>query len=462
MLSCGVSVGGGVQCTVLARAGAGTGEEGASEELLPPPEPTIARETLAEPTCAPSAPMAIGHHQPAAINFDDSQVRAVVREAALLKLAFDEARRAGSAVAAGGAAAAEAAADPTVARDDETWDRVGEFFGRLGELVQALSRCPPPSDETSAVAPPKQRKRVRFSSHDLSSHSPPKVHRPGSERAQEELIGSLAALVQEQQEQHVPSASSRACMEWVERALSALAEMPALDTRMAAVARFYVHEARSFVHGVPILRWRLQQLLSSSLRFHLASIFAEEEGADPDPLLQAIQTRVHEHAAEHGYELAGGENAQESFAAVVSQALQVAKVHSELLEPGSTSRAALDAAAAAPDAALLAELPSESRESLLLWAQAHAVLLDVFGPKEQLTLLRAQHSNAYHFERLAVLARLVGRLGLTDEAYFTPLRDVDAFQEELHAQVGIARAVRENLVVYGQHAKRRSSRKATA
>jgi hypothetical protein len=61
-----------------------------------------------------------------------------------------------------------------------------------------------------------------------------------------------------------------------------------------------------------------------------------------------------------------------------------------------------------------------------------------------------------------VLARLVGRLGLTDEAYFTPLRDVDAFQEELHAQVGIARAVRENLVVYGQHAKRRSSRKATA
>ena len=51
---------------------------------------------------------------------------------------------------------------------------------------------------------------------------------------------------------------------------------------------------------MPVLRRRLSELLSSTLRFHLSMIFAEEEGGT-DPLLESVRARVREHAAANGF-----------------------------------------------------------------------------------------------------------------------------------------------------------------
>ena len=52
----------------------------------------------------------------------------------------------------------------------------------------------------------------------------------------------------------------------------------------------------------------------------------------------------------------------------------------------------------------------------------------------------------------------MAELGLEDEAYFAPLADMEAFQRQLHADVGLSKAAREGLMVYGMNAKRRSAR----
>ena len=49
-------------------------------------------------------------------------------------------------------------------------------------------------------------------------------------------------------------------------------------------------------------RRRLEQLLSSSLRYHLSMVFAEEEGGS-STLLTSIQARVRESAAANGFEV---------------------------------------------------------------------------------------------------------------------------------------------------------------
>ena len=67
-------------------------------------------------------------------------------------------------------------------------------------------------------------------------------------------------------------------------------------------------------------RRRLEQLLSSSLRYHLSMVFAEEEGGS-STLLTSIQARVRESAAANGFEVNLAEGAEESFSAVVSAEL---------------------------------------------------------------------------------------------------------------------------------------------
>jgi len=104
------------------------------------------------------------------------------------------------------------------------------------------------------------------------------------------------------------------------------------------------------------------------------------------------------------------------------------------------------------------QLAAETKDGLLQWAQAHTVLMQVFGPREQLQRLQAAPGNAYHFEKLARYAAAVAELQLEDEAYFAPLRDVQAFSKQLHAEAGLGKAAREGLMVYGMNAKRRSAR----
>ena len=64
---------------------------------------------------------------------------------------------------------------------------------------------------------------------------------------------------------------------------------------------FLPSQAHWLHSGAPLLSRRLGELLSSSLRHHLAAIFSEEEDTtEPDPTLAAIQQRVAEHAAAYG------------------------------------------------------------------------------------------------------------------------------------------------------------------
>ena len=80
-------------------------------------------------------------------------------------------------------------------------------------------------------------------------------------------------------------------------------------------------------------RRRLEQLLSSSLRYHLSMVFAEEEGGS-STLLTSIQARVRESAAANGFEVNLAEGAEESFSAVVSAELLQLERHAHLLAPG--------------------------------------------------------------------------------------------------------------------------------
>ena len=105
-------------------------------------------------------------------------------------------------------------------------------------------------------------------------------------------------------------------------------------------------------------------------------------------------------------------------------------------------------------------LDADAKDGLLQWSQAHTVLLQVFGPREQLERLQAARGNGYHFEKLATYAAAVRELALEDEAYLAPLADLQQFQRQLHADVGLSKAAREGLMVYGMNAKRRSARKS--
>ena len=318
-------------------------------------------------------------------------------------------------------------------------------------------------------------RRVRFAAFDLSAVSPPKAQRQGAEKLQEQLLERLVGLAKTQRGLFFPPADGDSCAaaaaaaaaarrfaRCVGGALAALAEAGAgLPEAMRAAARFYAAELRESV-GVrrePVLARRLEELLSSSLRYHLSMVFAEEEGAEPSSLLQTVQARVREHAAAHGFEINCAEGAEESFAAVVTTMMEQMQSHAALLlAPGSATREALQSAQGGGKQ--LIELDADAKDGLLQWSQAHTVLLQVFGPREQLERLQAARGNGYHFEKLATYAAAVRELGLEDEAYLAPLADLQQFQRQLHADVGLSKAAREGLMVYGMNAKRRSARKS--
>ena len=117
--------------------------------------------------------------------------------------------------------------------------------------------------------------------------------------------------------------------------------------------------------------------------------------------------------------------------AVVSAELLQLERHGALLAPGSAPRAALQEKGRA-----LNELPADTKDDLLrwsqahtrrrhvtclshtppathsnetdcVWSQAHAVLLQIFGPREQVERLQAAPGNAYHFTKLARYAAAV-------------------------------------------------------
>lgn len=107
----------------------------------------------------------------------------------------------------------------------------------------------------------------------------------------------------------------------------------------------------------------------------------------------------------------------------------------------------------------LHNLQAEEKTGLLRWAQAHSTLMQIFGPREPLSKLMRAPLNAPHFQRLAALANHVVASELQDELYFAPLRDVAAFQRQLHAQASLSKAANEGLLLFSMNAKRRSSRR---
>ena len=176
---------------------------------------------------------------------------------------------------------------------------------------------------------------------------------------------------------------------------------------------------------------------------------------------------MREHAASanlESEEVLGCVLSEESFAAVVGAALRVAHTHASMVAEGTETHAALVAAKGDDKgaASALIELPAETKDALLLWAQSHSVLLQTFGPAQQLGRLLKVTGNKYHFGRIAELAAVTLALGMEDEAYFAPLIDLQAFQKRLHEEAALAKAATGKLLVYGLNAKRRSGRERAA
>ena len=327
----------------------------------------------------------------------------------------------------------------------------------LDGLCRLLVQADQAACASAAKQPIKSGRRVCFTSHDMSATSPPRVHKAGSERLQEGLINDLATLVGVQRdwlrgEQSPALAAAKLC-----KVLLELAAHPSLVPRLRSAARFYATELGVLSNGEPLLCRRLCELVSSSMRFHLASIFAEEEDVE-DELLRAILTRVRKHAAAHGFSVGGGPDCDENFSCSVTQALLIVKKAAPLLTQGSAVHSALKLATERGDEAGLIELSPEHKDMLLEWTQAHTILLQVFGAHEQVEQLRTVRDNSYHFGRLAHYASLVSQLSLADEAYLEPLGDLRALQARLHEQAAMARVARETLIVYGARATRKSSR----
>lgn len=119
---------------------------------------------------------------------------------------------------------------------------------------------------------------------------------PGSECAQEHVIEQLVAVVRLQLEmrpmfattsgmdavgaQHHPQSSTTDVrFHLLLHALSSLHESVSLPADMRVCARFYAEELDHWLRThEPMMSRRLGELLSSSLRLHLAAIFSEEEG----------------------------------------------------------------------------------------------------------------------------------------------------------------------------------------
>ena len=347
-------------------------------------------------------------------------------------------------------------------KDGIVWDGIKSLLGKLGGVASALRGRPVGG---------KQKRTVRFAVHDLSCIEPPKVQRPGSESEQEMCIDQLCELMRAQRAV-LPSSDTtadvpRRCLRHVLAALGALSTHASLAADMQRTASFYAGElAHWLVSGEPLLHRRLSELLSSSLRLHLTAIFSEEEGnEEPDPTLAAMLSRVREHAAAFGFTIAVGDDAAEHFAALVSAHLLTLHSYAGLVAAGSPAHAALSALTAnagedAAASAALHELPADDKAHLLEWAQAHAVLLQVFGPREPLLKLMRAPANKAHFAKLAALAAAVGELSLKDEMYLAPLSDVQALQKRLHAEAGLAKAAHEGLLIFAMGSKRRTARTA--
>ena len=435
-------------------------EEQEAEQLTAAAAPVDA---MAEDGAAAAAAAAADEEEcvvPVALLPTAEAMRGLGDEASLLEAAIELATEAWPEIAEGGAAEA-----------------VGGILREVAALaaMQQRERASKPSkpsksakkaDGSGKSGKSGGGRRVRFAAFDLSAVSPPKAQRQGAEKLQEQLIERLVELAKTQRDVFFPSAgdtpaavAARRYARCVGGALAAMAEAGVgLPEALRAAARFYAAELSEGV-GVrrePVLAERFQELLSSSLRYHLSMVFAEEEGAEPSSLLQTIQARVREHAAAHGFEINCAEGAEESFSAVVSTMMHQMHSRSPLLAPGSATREALQAAQGGGKQ--LIELDADAKDGLLQWSQAHTVLLQVFGPREQLERLRAARGNGYHFEKLATYATAVRELELEDEAYLAPLADLQQFQRQLHADVGLSKAAREGLMVYGMNAKRRSAR----
>lgn len=437
-----------------------TGEE-PSLETTPQEEPPPPRE---------EAPVeSTGASLPVVALPPDADLQSATDETSLLALALR-------------ACVSAATRDGAVSTDSSTWSAVRNLLLKLGSIASMLR---------GRSIGGKQARVVRFAVHDLSCVAPPKLTKPGSEVEQEHMIGELVDIMRAQHSL-LPTSwaakssdeEARVCLTYLLAALTEMATAVALVSDMRASATFYGGELSRWLSDAdaPMLLPRLSERLSSSLRLHLSAVLSEvEEAAEPDATLVALHSRVHQHAVACGYTVPSGDEAAEHFAAFVTYNLSILCQHGHLVCEGTPARSALaplasdllkwataeadseeaNAVAAKAATAVHAAAP-EDTEALIQWATAHAVLRQTFGPSEPLSQLVSAPLNVPHFEAVSRLAGHVYELGLVDEAYLSPLRDLTALQEALQADefvsIGLLEAVRFS-TTRGVGSSRRSRRR---
>ena len=254
-------------------------------------------------------------------------------------------------------------ADGAPASSSECWGGVQRMLCKLGAIA---------STQRGRKVGGKQKRVVRFAVHDLSCLAPPKVSNPGSEAEQDVLIEDLVSLLRMQRELLPPPPTTttdgapeggaggedaRRALGGLRDALAALAGAEALPPDMRTSAGFYAGEVARWLADptAPMLVRRAAELLSSSLRLHLAAVLSEEEGQEThDPTLTAIHARVAALATAYGFSVPTGEEAAEHFAALVTYSLKDLHEHAPLLAEGTAVRDSLLALHAKKEAAAAA------------------------------------------------------------------------------------------------------------
>ena len=308
---------------------------------------------------------------------------------------------------------------------------------------------------TPAAARSRSKRVVRFAAHDLVI-TPPRAQRAGSEQVQEKVIAQMVPLIKTQRElaATAPAALGR-CGRAIAAALRDPAARAGLGHDLAAAAESYAAEAEALAGGAAAAEGEGCGEARADARVAPAGAVVvvaalpprdhlRRGGGGTDAFLASIREKVREHAASanlESEEVLGCVLSEESFAAVVGAAPRVAHTHASMVAEGTETHAALVAAKGDDKgaASALIELPAETKDALLLWAQSHSVLLQTFGPAQQLGRLLKVTGNKYHFGRIAELAAVTLALGMEDEAYFAPLIDLQAFQKRLHEEAALAR-----------------------
>ena len=347
-----------------------------------------------------------------------------------------------------------------------------ECFEARAAAVAALPSPPPPPTAAAAAeavqtegagASGRAPRVVRFSSFDASHLAPPCDHdwrgapaedANARQSEHDEAVERLFTLVAQQLEWRGGSAHDEAGRQALLRLLRRAVESscgqpialggspaapPLAPPKALAVRRFLSAELRCLEQGGAMLQRRLGELLRASIRQQLRRLL-EIDGCGATRGTALVAALPHSRGV-------GFLRDVDSAARVLSNALyEYHRLREAALEP--RLREVLQRAQRREAAAVVEvrEMPAATRELLLTYAEAHAVLrrlLPLLQSSQPAGLPPATHEDEWG--RLQQLLGMVHAARCDDEALFLPLARLGAMERQLDAELRHAIAIQWGL-----------------